>query len=92
MDEYWRVWNIPVHNWLVKHIYVPLCDYGVSKFWGGVSVFFVSAVFHEVRSNTFGDSLIIIAACCKCPGAYFPLLGVPWNDGKCMALHVPQLF
>jgi len=48
MDEYWRIWNIPVHTWLVKHIYHPLCSYGVPKFWAGVCVFFVSAVFHEL--------------------------------------------
>lgn len=23
-SEYWRLWNKPVHNWLVKHIYNPL--------------------------------------------------------------------
>jgi len=48
MDEYWRIWNIPTHNWLVKHIYHPLCRYGIPRFWGGVCVFFVSAFFHEL--------------------------------------------
>jgi len=48
MDDYWRIWNIPTHNWLVKHIYYPLCKAGVPRFWAGVGVFFVSSVFHEL--------------------------------------------
>ncbi len=24
LAEYWRLWNIPVHNWFIRHIYNPL--------------------------------------------------------------------
>uniref|UniRef100_A0A2P2M8M3 O-acyltransferase n=2 Tax=Rhizophora mucronata TaxID=61149 RepID=A0A2P2M8M3_RHIMU len=23
VDEYWRLWNMPVHKWMVRHIYFP---------------------------------------------------------------------
>lgn len=48
MDEYWRIWNIPTHNWLMKHIHVPLVRAGMSRMFAGICVFFVSAIFHEL--------------------------------------------
>jgi len=48
MDEYWRIWNIPTHNWLMKHIHVPLVRAGFNRLLSGVCVFLVSAVFHEL--------------------------------------------
>eukprot|EP01111_Echinosteliopsis_oligospora_P007402 TRINITY_DN2235_c0_g1_i2.p1 TRINITY_DN2235_c0_g1~~TRINITY_DN2235_c0_g1_i2.p1 ORF type:complete len:515 (+),score=110.94 TRINITY_DN2235_c0_g1_i2:223-1767(+) len=48
MDEYWRIWNIPTHNWLIKHIHIPLVKAGVSKIIASICVFTVSAVFHEL--------------------------------------------
>jgi len=24
IDKYWRTWNLPVHNWLLRHMYYPL--------------------------------------------------------------------
>lgn len=24
MGEYWRLWNLPVHNWFVRHMYNPM--------------------------------------------------------------------
>lgn len=24
LGEYWRLWNIPVHNWFVRHVYNPM--------------------------------------------------------------------
>lgn len=24
LGEYWRLWNLPVHNWFVRHCYNPL--------------------------------------------------------------------
>jgi diacylglycerol O-acyltransferase 1 len=24
LGEYWRLWNLPVHHWFLKHIYLPM--------------------------------------------------------------------
>ena len=48
LGEYWRLWNMPVHKWMVRHVYFPCLNAGVPKFVAGVIVFFVSAVFHEL--------------------------------------------
>jgi diacylglycerol O-acyltransferase-1 len=48
VGEYWRLWNQPVHKWMLRHVYFPLIRHGVPKFYAGLTVFFVSAVFHEV--------------------------------------------
>ncbi|ONK80981.1 uncharacterized protein A4U43_C01F23940 [Asparagus officinalis] len=48
IEEYWRLWNMPVHKWMVRHIYFPCLRNGIPK---GVAIFisfFVSAVFHEL--------------------------------------------
>lgn len=48
VGEYWRLWNMPVHKWMLRHVYFPCLRHRVPKFWAGILVFFVSAVFHEV--------------------------------------------
>ncbi|CAI0387335.1 unnamed protein product [Linum tenue] len=48
VEEYWRMWNMPVHKWMVRHIYFPCLRHKVPK---GVAIFiafFVSAAFHEL--------------------------------------------
>jgi len=47
MGYYWRTWNIPTHNWLVRHVYMPALRHGCSKTVAGALVFLFSAVFHE---------------------------------------------
>ena len=47
IGEYWRLWNQPVHQWMLRHCYFPCVRHGVPKVWAGIIVFFVSAVFHE---------------------------------------------
>jgi len=47
MDEFWRWWNLPVHRWCVKHIYVPLVKSEYSKFSAMLAVFIASATLHE---------------------------------------------
>lgn len=47
IDTFWRTWNMPVHRWAVRHLYIPLVGMGYSRTMGGVAVFFVSAFFHE---------------------------------------------
>ncbi|XP_065164907.1 diacylglycerol O-acyltransferase 1 [Atheta coriaria] len=47
IDTFWRTWNMPVHRWAVRHLYIPLVGMGYSKNHGALAVFFVSAFFHE---------------------------------------------
>jgi diacylglycerol O-acyltransferase-1 len=62
MQYYWRTWNLPVHFWLVRHVYAPIRANNGSKAMvcGGALcccdvrqqasfvVFLLSAVAHEV--------------------------------------------
>lgn len=48
ISSYWRLWNMPVHFWLVRHVYFPCYRLGLSKTAATLVVFFVSAVLHEV--------------------------------------------
>ncbi len=48
LGVYWRLWNRPVHDWLVKHVYYPALRAGVSSGLAQIIVFFVSALLHEV--------------------------------------------
>uniref|UniRef100_A0A0D6R6S9 O-acyltransferase n=1 Tax=Araucaria cunninghamii TaxID=56994 RepID=A0A0D6R6S9_ARACU len=48
VEEYWRMWNMPVHKWMVRHIYFPSLRRGVPKSAALVIAFLVSAVFHEL--------------------------------------------
>ncbi|XP_010313759.1 diacylglycerol O-acyltransferase 1 isoform X2 [Solanum lycopersicum] len=48
IDEYWRLWNMPVHKWMVRHIYFPCLRNGIPKGVAMVISFFISAVFHEL--------------------------------------------
>ncbi|KAG0493875.1 hypothetical protein HPP92_004869 [Vanilla planifolia] len=48
IEEYWRMWNMPVHKWMVRHIYFPCINNGLPK---GVAIlisFLISAIFHEL--------------------------------------------
>ncbi|KRT86267.1 hypothetical protein AMK59_780 [Oryctes borbonicus] len=47
IDTFWRSWNMPVHRWAVRHLYLPLVGMGYGKLFASVAVFFVSAFFHE---------------------------------------------
>lgn len=48
VSAYWRLWNMPVHYWLVRHVYFPAIRVGLSKKGATFVVFFLSAVMHEV--------------------------------------------
>jgi len=48
VSAYWRLWNMPVHYWLVRHVYFPCIRMRMSKNSATIAVFFVSAVIHEV--------------------------------------------
>lgn len=47
IDTFWRSWNMPVHRWCVRHIYIPIVDLGYNRSIASLIVFFVSAFFHE---------------------------------------------
>jgi hypothetical protein len=47
LGEYWKKWNLPVHCWLVRHIYFPLIRRGYSRSVCMVLVFGFSAILHE---------------------------------------------
>ncbi|KAK7873998.1 hypothetical protein R5R35_013410 [Gryllus longicercus] len=47
IDTFWRTWNMPVHKWAVRHLYIPLVEAGYGKTAAGIVVFFISAFFHE---------------------------------------------
>jgi len=48
LSSYWRLWNIPVHYWLVRHLYFPCIRIGLSKSGAMFTVFFFSAIIHEM--------------------------------------------
>jgi len=47
-EAYWRLWNTPVHYWVVRHVYFPVMRMGFGKNIATFWVFFVSAVLHEL--------------------------------------------
>ena len=49
IGDYWRLWNMPVHKWLLRHIFAPAQRaLGLNKFFAMTLVFAVSAAFHEL--------------------------------------------
>ncbi|KAG9152356.1 hypothetical protein Leryth_016734 [Lithospermum erythrorhizon] len=48
IEEYWRLWNMPVHKWMVRHIYFPCLRNGIPKGFAILIAFLVSAIFHEL--------------------------------------------
>ena len=53
-EQYWRLWNLPVHYWLVRHLYFPCLRMGMSKAGAAFAVFLFSAIFHEVSGWVSG--------------------------------------
>eukprot|EP00808_Paulinella_micropora_P004482 g44377.t1 len=48
LGTFWRWWNLPVHNWFVRHFYAPAIRHGWTPLQAQLFVFFVSALLHEV--------------------------------------------
>jgi len=48
LGQYWRLWNRPVHDWLVRHAYCVCVRAKWSEAAAKTAVFFISAVLHEV--------------------------------------------
>lgn len=47
IDTFWRTWNMPVHRWAVRHVYIPIIEHGYSRGIASLAVFLISALFHE---------------------------------------------
>jgi diacylglycerol O-acyltransferase-1 len=47
IEDYWRLWNAPVHQWLKRHVYFPLKARGWSSDAAQVIIFLLSAIAHE---------------------------------------------
>jgi len=47
VGTFWRLWNLPVHNWCLRHLFRPCLRAGVSKPVAGLLVFGLSAFLHE---------------------------------------------
>ncbi|KAL0803017.1 hypothetical protein Bca101_058193 [Brassica carinata] len=48
VGDYWRMWNMPVHKWMVRHVYFPCLRRNIPKVPAIIFAFLVSAVFHEL--------------------------------------------
>lgn len=48
IEEYWRLWNLPVHKWLARHLYFPAMRMGCSKSGAMLITFAFSAAMHEL--------------------------------------------
>lgn len=46
--EYWKKWNLPVHNWCLRHVYFPMLRRRWSKTTSGFAVFLLSGILHEL--------------------------------------------
>lgn len=47
VGTFWRLWNLPVHKWAVRHLFLPVVRSGYSKGVASLLVFLLSAFFHE---------------------------------------------
>lgn len=48
LSQFWRLWNIPVHEWCVRHLYVEtVTRQNMNAQVAVLSTFVLSAVFHE---------------------------------------------
>ena len=47
--DYWQKWNLPVHYWLLRHMYKPMrkSSLGISGFFAGFLIFVFSGIVHE---------------------------------------------
>jgi diacylglycerol O-acyltransferase-1 len=48
IEQYWRLWNIPVHKWLTRHVYFPAMRHGFTRTQALSVTFFFSAAAHEL--------------------------------------------
>lgn len=61
VGSYWKLWNKPVNNYFVRHLYIPLLKLGWPQFASSTMVFVVSAVLHEVMVGIPTHNVIGVA-------------------------------
>ncbi|KAG6270736.1 hypothetical protein E4U49_005168 [Claviceps purpurea] len=61
LGAYWRTWNRPVYTYFKRHVYVPMIGRGWSPWTASCTVFFVSAVLHEVLVGVPTHNIIGVA-------------------------------
>ncbi|TWU75791.1 hypothetical protein ED733_003787 [Metarhizium rileyi] len=61
LGAYWRTWNKPVYTYFKRHVYVPMIGRGWSPGAASCTVFFVSAVLHEVLVGVPTHNIIGVA-------------------------------
>lgn len=44
---YWKKWNYPVYDWMLRSIYIPVQRMGLGDFGSQLSVFLVSGLLHD---------------------------------------------
>ncbi|XP_042231643.1 diacylglycerol O-acyltransferase 1-like isoform X2 [Homarus americanus] len=47
VGTFWRLWNLPVHKWALRHVFVPMMKNKYSKASASFAVFILSAALHE---------------------------------------------
>lgn len=83
LDVYWRHWNLPVHNWLVRHCFFPFMNQGYSKSVAAVAVFLFSALMHE----------FLVSAPFRIFRLWAYVFAVPvFRVGVCMGLSCAMVF
>ena len=57
IGDFWRKWNLPVHEWCLRHIYIETIHYfHLSKNTSTAIVFLISALLHElIVGASFGS-------------------------------------
>jgi diacylglycerol O-acyltransferase-1 len=48
IGAYWRLWNLPVHTYFKRHVYIPLRRRGWKNTHASILVFTLSAIMHEL--------------------------------------------
>ncbi|WEW57870.1 diacylglycerol O-acyltransferase [Emydomyces testavorans] len=61
VGRYWRTWNIPVYQFMKRHIFSPLIGRGWSPFTASLTVFTFSAVLHELAVGIPTHNIIGVA-------------------------------
>ncbi|ELA48146.1 hypothetical protein VCUG_00384 [Vavraia culicis subsp. floridensis] len=46
--DFWRLWNIPTHDWLRRYVFAPFYLLFKSKWLSSLVVFIISGVLHEI--------------------------------------------
>lgn len=48
LSEYWKKWNVPIHNFLHRHVYFPLRRKNYPATVSILVSFTISAIYHEL--------------------------------------------